>query len=171
MRGYCSRAVAVCSIKSTPISNTKLTVSSLCFGTSGLGNMPDTYGYEGAFDELFKLKEEGVTESVGLAMGRIDLMHSLLQERPFDVLISHNRYTLLNRCADAMFNYANETGIAILNAAPFAGGVLAKGSTVMPRVTYQVADSAALAPVREIEALCATHGVSPGGQPTRSRSP
>ena len=30
----------------TPIGTTGLKVTSLCFGTSGLGNMPDTYGYE-----------------------------------------------------------------------------------------------------------------------------
>ena len=28
------------------IGKTNLMVSPLCFGTSGLGNMPDTYGYE-----------------------------------------------------------------------------------------------------------------------------
>jgi D-threo-aldose 1-dehydrogenase len=36
-------------------------------------------------------------------MGRLDIMLPLLRDWPFDVLISHNRYTLLNRSADAMF--------------------------------------------------------------------
>ncbi|MEP1933830.1 MAG: aldo/keto reductase, partial [Roseibium sp.] len=30
----------------TPIGTTGLKVTPLCFGSSGLGNMPDTYGYE-----------------------------------------------------------------------------------------------------------------------------
>ena len=52
--------------------------------------------------------------------------------------------------------------MAILNAAPYAGGVFAKGSAQMPRVTYQEADEEALAPVRRIEAICARRGVAPG---------
>jgi D-threo-aldose 1-dehydrogenase len=55
-------------------------------------------------------------------------MAPLLRDWPFDALISHNRYTLLNRSADAMFEEAHARGIAILNAAPYASGVLAKGA-------------------------------------------
>ena len=116
----------------------------------------------GALDELFKMKEEGLAQAVGLAMGRIDVMFPILKNYPFDALISHNRFTLLNRSADEMFAYAAETGMAILNAAPYAGGVLAKGSSVMPRITYQTADHDELAPVRRIEAICASHGIAPG---------
>ncbi len=116
----------------------------------------------GALDALFKMKEEGHATAVGLAMGRLDIMFPILKDWPFDVLISHNRWTLLNQSAGEMFDYAAENGIAVLNAAPFAGGVLAKGSTVMPQVTYQAADDAALAPVREVEGLCARHKTAVG---------
>ena len=116
----------------------------------------------GAMDELFKIKEEGLADAVGLAMGRIDLMFSLLRRYPFDCLITHNRYSLLNRQADEMMTYAHGQGMAVFNAAPYAGGVLAKGADAMPRVTYQEADEATLAPVRAIEKLCADHGVAMG---------
>ena len=116
----------------------------------------------GAIEELFKLKEEGLAKAVGLAMGRIDIMFPLLRSYDFDALISHNRYSLLNRSAGEMFDYAAEKNIAILNAAPFAGGVLAKGSTVMPRVTYQDANEEKLAPVKALEAICANYNVPTG---------
>ena len=116
----------------------------------------------GAIEELFKLKEEGLAKAVGLAMGRIDIMFPLLKSYDFDALISHNRYSLLNRSAGEMFDYAAEKNIAILNAAPFAGGVLAKGSAVMPRVTYQDANEEKLAPVKALEAICASHNVPTG---------
>ena len=125
-------------------------------------DLTEITGEGGALDELFKLREEGIAQSVGLAMGRIDVMFPILRERPFDALISHNRYTVLNRSASEMFDHAHGRGIAILNAAPYAGGVLAKGSAEMPRVTYQPADDAALAPVRAVEAICARRGVAPG---------
>lgn len=116
----------------------------------------------GALDELFKLKEEGIAQAVGLAMGRIDIMEPLLTAYPFDALISHNRWTVLNQSAGPMFDKARERGIAILNAAPYAGGVLAKGSKEMPRVTYQPATEKSLAPVRAVEETCAKYNVSPG---------
>lgn len=116
----------------------------------------------GALDELFKMKEEGIADAVGLAMGRVDMMFPILKERPFDALINHNRWTLLNRAANEMFDYAFTEGIAILNAAPFAGGVLAKGADRMPKISYSPADEAALEPVRRVEAMAALHGVAPG---------
>lgn len=119
-------------------------------------------GAGGALDELFRLRDEGLAQAVGLAMGRLDVMFPILRAYPFDALISHNRYTLVNRAAGPMFDHARAAGIAILNAAPFAGGVLAKGSAVMPRITYQPADDAALAGIRRIEAICAEHDIAPG---------
>ncbi len=116
----------------------------------------------GALDELFRMKEEGLCDAVGLAMGRLDVMEPILRDFPFDTLINHNRWTLLNRSADAMFDQAQERGIAILNAAPYASGVLAKGADASPMISYTPADEADLAPVRRIEAICARHGVPMG---------
>ena len=115
----------------------------------------------GALDEMFKMKEEGLADAVGLAMGRIDIMFPLLRNYPFDVLINHNRFTLLNQTAGEMYEFARGSGMAIFNAAPYAGGVFAKGSAEMPLITYQKADEAGLEPVRRIEAICARHNVSP----------
>ena len=125
-------------------------------------DLEEITGTGGAIEELFRMKEEGLADAVGLAMGRIDMMFEILRNFPFDTLISHNRWTLLNRSADEMFDYARGQGMTILNAAPYAGGVLAKGSTIMPRISYSPADDAALEPVRKVETLCAQYGVAPG---------
>ena len=116
----------------------------------------------GAIDELFRIKEEGLADAVGLAMGRIDVMLPLLSDWPFDALINHNRYTLLNRNADEMFDIAFKRGIAILNAAPFAGGMLAKGTARTTLLTYQEASGENLDTVRTIESICAEHGIPTG---------
>lgn len=125
-------------------------------------DLKECIGPGGAITELFRMRDEGLADAVGIAMGRIDIQLPLIREYPFDVLISHNRYTLLNRQANELFDVALERGTAVLNAAPYAGGVLAKGSAAMPRITYQEADEAGLAPVRLIERIAAEHGVSPG---------
>ncbi len=113
----------------------------------------------GAISELFRMKEEGLAQAVGLAMGRIDIMLPILRDWPFDALISHNRYTLLNRSADAVFDLARKDGIAVINAAPFASGVLAKGTTESRLLNYRQASDEELVPVRALEAVCAEHGV------------
>ncbi len=115
----------------------------------------------GAIDEMFKMKEEGLADAVGLAMGQLDIMFPLLKHYPFDVLINHNRFNPLNRTADKMYDFAQNASMAIFNAAPYAGGILAKGSAVMPRITYQDVEAAELEPVRHLEAICARVGVSP----------
>lgn len=116
----------------------------------------------GAIDELFKMKDEGLVGAVGLAMGKITLMDELLPKWEFDALISHNRFTLLNRQADRLFSEAHGRGIAIFNAAPYAGGVLAKGSAASKRITYQDVTETQLAPVRAIEDICTRYEVPVG---------
>ncbi len=116
----------------------------------------------GALDELFRIKEEGLATAAGLAMGRLDMMLPLVRERPFDIVLSHNRFTLLNQSANELFDYAHSKGITVLNAAPYAGGILAKGSARMPKITYQDVDDSKLDPVRQIEAICARHSIAPG---------
>ena len=117
---------------------------------------------DGAMDELFKIKEEGLAKAVGLAMGKIDLMFPLIKDWDFDVIINHNRYTLLNREANEMYDYASSKNIAIFNAAPYAGGVLAKGPSNFKKITYQDASEEKLAPAREIEKVCKKYNVEMG---------
>jgi len=116
----------------------------------------------GALAELFKIKEEGLCDAVGLAAGRTDIMIPILKDWDFDALITHNRFTLINRHAGSMIDLAVERNIAVLNAAPYAGGVFAKGSANHARYVYQEADEAMLAPVKDIEKICARHDVPPG---------
>lgn len=119
-------------------------------------------GKGGALEELFKMKEEGLVDAVGLAMGELGLMNQILPNWEFDALISHNRFTLLNREADQMYSDAHARGIAIFNAAPYCGGVLARGSANSTMITYQEADEEAMKPVRAIEDICARHHIPLG---------
>jgi D-threo-aldose 1-dehydrogenase len=116
----------------------------------------------GAVSELFKLKEEGLVGAVGLAAGRVDRMMSLLKERDFDAIMTHNRFMLTNRNAEPMIDFCVARGIAVLNAAPYAGGVLAKGANAYRKVTYQEASEEMLSPIRRIEEICDRYGVPTG---------
>ena len=119
-------------------------------------------GPSGAIAELFKMKEEGLCEAVGLAAGRVDVMMPMLADWDFDALITHNRFTLINRNAEQMIDLAQERGIAVLNAAPYSSGVLAKGPGSYKRIAYQEVSEEQLAPVRCVEEICARHGIPLG---------
>jgi D-threo-aldose 1-dehydrogenase len=115
----------------------------------------------GAIDELFRIKDEGLATAVGLAAGRIDVMMPLLRDWDFDVLITHNRHTLVNRNAEPMLQLAMERGITVFNAAPYASGALSKGPS-HGRYVYQEATEEMMQPVHRIAGICARHDVPMG---------
>lgn len=125
-------------------------------------SLSDIAGPNGALAELFRIKEQGLAQSVGLAAGKVEVMMPLLRDWDFDALITHNRFTLLNRNADPMLDFAFTKGVAILNAAPYGSGILAKGTRLYPRYVYQLASPTTLEQVRALESLCSRHGVPLG---------
>jgi len=108
----------------------------------------------GATDVLLKLKEQGVIGHVGVAGGPVDLMSRYVDTGAFEAVITHNRYTLLNRSAGPLLDKAAKLGIAVLNAAPYGSGILAKGPDAYPRYAYQAADALTLERVRKLDELC-----------------
>jgi D-threo-aldose 1-dehydrogenase len=125
-------------------------------------DLGEVTGEGGALAALMRMKEQGLATAVGLAAGRVDVMMPLMRDWDFDAIITHNRYTLVNRNAEPMIELAMERGIAVLNAAPYGSGALAKGSAQYGRYAYQEAGDATLEPIRRIEAICARHGVPTG---------
>ena len=125
-------------------------------------SLSEVAGPKGAIAELFRMKDEGLADAVGLAAGKDDVMMPLLRDWDFDALITHNRFTLTNRNAEPMMTFARSKGTAVLNAAPYAGGVLAKGSSSYKRYVYQEVSEEALDPIRRIEAICGRFQIPPG---------
>ena len=116
----------------------------------------------GALGALFRMKEQGLCKAVGLAAGRTDVMIPLLRDYDFDALISHNRFTLLNRQGTEMFELAKSRNIAVINAAPYASGILAKGAAKQPLFAYMPAGDDIKSRANAIEAACAKYAVPMG---------
>ena len=92
---------------------------------------------DGAIAELFKMKEEGLIDATGLGIGPMDVLMPLLREWDFDAMMTNNQFTLVNRHAEDAIEFALAKGTAVLNGAPYAGGVLAKGPASYPRYVYR----------------------------------
>jgi D-threo-aldose 1-dehydrogenase len=113
----------------------------------------------GATQTLLKFKEQGVIGHLGMAGGPVDLMIRYIETGVFEAVITHNRYTLLNRSAGPLLDRASKVGIAVLNAAPYGSGILAKGPDAYPRYAYQSADAATLERTRKMDAICKRYNV------------
>jgi D-threo-aldose 1-dehydrogenase len=116
-------------------------------------------GPGGALNSLVRLKDEGVVQAIGVAAGPIDLLTRYVETDMFDAVLTHNRYTLLSRIAEPLIRIAVRRGMAVINAAPYASGILAKGAARYPRYVYQEAPTGVLDRVRCMEEACSRYGV------------
>ena len=108
----------------------------------------------GPVEALADLKEEGVIQHLGVAGGPIDLMIRFVETDLFEAVITHNRYTLVNRTADPIFDVAAVRGVAALNAAPYGSGILAKGPDAYARYEYSEAPTEMIEQVRAMQDAC-----------------
>ncbi len=108
----------------------------------------------GPVEVLMDLKGEGIIEHLGVAGGPIDLEIRFVETGLFEAVITHNRYTLLDRSADPLLDVAKERGVAALNAAPYGSGILAKGPDAYARYVYQEAPQEMVERVRAMQETC-----------------
>jgi D-threo-aldose 1-dehydrogenase len=125
-------------------------------------DITDVTGPRGSMVELMKMKEEGFCDAVGLGAGDVDVMMPLIRDWDYDVILTHNRFTLINNNAEPMIELALSRGMAVFNAAPYGGGVFAKGSATVQKYSYLDAPPDTLAAIRKVEDICGRYDVPPG---------
>ena len=114
---------------------------------------------DGPVAALAELRDQGVLGHIGVAMGDLDMLRQLLRTGVFEVALNHNRYTLIDRSAESLIEEACERGIAFVNAAPYGGGILAKGPEVQPKYAYRQASDSVLEAVRGMQEVCSRYDV------------
>ena len=113
----------------------------------------------GAVEVLVRLKDAGLVDALGIAAGPIPLLTRFVTTDVFDVVLTHNRYTLLNRVAEPLLAEAHRRGLGIVNGAPFGAGLLAKGPSQHPRYAYRDASPELLERAHAMERLCTRYNV------------
>jgi D-threo-aldose 1-dehydrogenase len=120
----------------------------------------DAMAPSGAVAALVALRDSGVIDAIGIAAGRTALVHRYVQTGVFDVVLSHNRFTLVDRAAARIFESARDRGMTVLNAAPFGGGILADSGGTKRHYGYRQAPSSAFhAHIEKIRSLAREWGV------------
>jgi D-threo-aldose 1-dehydrogenase len=113
----------------------------------------------GAVDVLLDYKAQGIIQHLGVAGGPIDLMIRYLKTGAFESVLTHNRYTLLNRAAAPLIDLAVQHDLVVINAAPYNSGILAKGPQEYPRFVYHDAPAATIERAQRMASICEQHGV------------
>lgn len=120
----------------------------------------DGIKHGGPVEAVVQLRDEGIVDYIGVAGGPIDLLVRYVATDIFDVVLTHNRYTLLDRSADPLLDAASRRGIGVINAAPYGGGMLVKGPTTRPRYAYGLGDASLAELARKMSVVCDQQHVS-----------
>jgi D-threo-aldose 1-dehydrogenase len=89
----------------------------------------------------------------------VGLLTRFLATGHFEALITHNRYTLVDRSADPLLDLAAAHGLGVLNAAPYGGGMLTRWPVDRSRYAYGEAPAALVGAANEMGRLCAEAAV------------
>lgn len=133
---------------------------------------PENFPFEemsapgGAVEALVALREAGDVGAIGLAGGPVPEMRRYLDLGVFDVLLVHNRWTLVDRSAGSLLAAAAERGMGVLNAAVYGGGILAQQEPSdrpsARKYGYRPARPETMAAVEALRALCDRYGTTLG---------
>ena len=115
---------------------------------------------DGPVRALAELRDQGVLGHLGVAGGPVGLMREFIATGEFEVVLNHNRFTLIDRSAEPLMEDARHRGVAFVNGAPYGGGILAKGPDIQPKYAYRPAGDGVTNAVRAMQRACAAHGVS-----------
>ncbi|SEQ97193.1 aldo/keto reductase [Microlunatus flavus] len=119
-------------------------------------------GPGGAVEALVALRDEGVVDHLGLAGGDVSVMDRYLDLGVFEVLLTHNRWTLVDGSAGPLLERCAADGVGVVNAAVFGGGVLARPEAGITRYAYRPVRPATAAAVAAMAAACRRAGTTLG---------
>jgi D-threo-aldose 1-dehydrogenase len=127
---------------------------------------PERISYREAFAEdgpvraLVAMKEAGEAVSIGISGGPAPMLQHYVETDLFDAVITHNRYTLVDRSAAELIDVAVDRGVAVVNAAVYGGGALARWPEPVTSYAYRPAHPDVVRAVAAMGELCQRHGVS-----------
>lgn len=124
-------------------------------------SVSDAMAPGGAVDTLIRLRDQGRIGAIGIAAGTRALVEEYVRTDVFDAVLTHNRYTVVDRSAETILELATGRGMTVFNAAPFGAGILAGENFRGQTYGYSEPSPEFLAHVEKFRALCAEWGVEP----------
>ena len=116
--------------------------------------LAEATGPGGAIEALVGLREQGLVDAIGVAAGTRALVEDYVRTDAFDAVLTHNRYTLVDRSAQTILELAAERGMTVFNGAPFGGGILADETGTATKYGYRPASFALLGFIAKLRQVC-----------------
>lgn len=113
----------------------------------------------GPVEAMAALRAEGIIDNLGVAGGPIELLERYIDTGIFDVVLTHNRYSLLDRSADRLLDLAVHRGMGVVNAAPYGGGMLSRGPELQAKYAYGQGGEATRGRAFAMQRACQDYGV------------
>jgi D-threo-aldose 1-dehydrogenase len=126
---------------------------------------PEVIGFEaaaapgGAMEALVEMKRQGLVHSIGISGGPVPMLQQFVDTGEFDMLITHNRYTLVDNSARELLASAQALGMGVNNAAPYGGGGLSGRDGAEERYGYRASPPEVRAAIGAMAAACTEAGV------------
>jgi len=115
---------------------------------------------DGPVRALVEMKERGLVDAIGISGGPAPMLLRYVETGLFDAVITHNRFTLVDRSADELLSVSAARGVTVVNAAVYGGGALAKWPAPVERYAYRPADPAMALAIDRMGRACESAGVS-----------
>ena len=112
----------------------------------------------GAVEALVAAREAGLVGHIGLAGGDTRIMQRYWDLGIFELLLVHNRWTLVDRSAGSLLKQATGDGAGLINAAVLGGGALTDPVRVPGKYGYRPAMPATLAALTAMREVCRRYG-------------
>ncbi|WP_432935652.1 aldo/keto reductase [Kribbella sp. CA-253562] len=136
----------------------------------GLDHLPLVYLHDPEFHDfdsmrdavatLMTLRDDGEIGHVGLAGGNVHELARYLDLGGFEVLLVHNRWSLVDHSAEDLIEKALSGGLAVVNAAIYGGGILANPQGSSSKYGYRDAPAATLDAVARMDEACREYGIA-----------
>jgi len=127
---------------------------------------PEVIGFDAAMapggpvEALVEMKSRGLARAIGISGGPVDMLQRFVETDLFDALVTHNRYTLLDRSADGLLDAAAARDVGVTNAAPYGAGILTGDLRFADSYGYKPLHPRTRAVLEAIKVVCRDADVS-----------
>ena len=92
----------------------------------GLSHVDIAYLHDPTIPALIELRDQGMVRAIGVGMNQWQAPLRIVRETDVDVVMLAGRWTLLDRSGEPLLRECLDRGVALVTAAPFNSGILAR---------------------------------------------
>ena len=122
----------------------------------------DAFAPGGPVEALLDMRTQGIVDRVGISGAWAPMLLRYVETGLFDAVVTHNRYTLVDRSSQLLIETSARSGVSVFNAAPYGSAPLAKWPDPVTSYAYRPAATATAAAIAAMGTAAAEYGIPLG---------